>query len=44
MADNMGFVIPFKAAKEATNVFVKADAEYTAAGKPGKLELYNNAK
>ena len=33
MADNMGFVIPFKAAKEATNVFVKADAEYTAAGK-----------
>ena len=33
MADNMGFVIPFKNAKEATNVFVKADAEYTAAGK-----------
>ncbi len=33
MADDMGFVIPFKAAKEATNVFVKADAEYTAAGK-----------
>ena len=33
MADDMGFVIPFKAAKEATNVFVKADGEYTAAGK-----------
>ena len=33
MADDMGFVIPFKNAKEATNVFVKADTEYTAAGK-----------
>ncbi len=33
MADDMGFVIPFNNAKEATNVFVKADAEYTAAGK-----------
>jgi raffinose/stachyose/melibiose transport system substrate-binding protein len=29
----MGFVIPFKAAKEATNVFVKIDTELTAAGK-----------
>lgn len=33
MADDMGFVIPFKNAKEATNVFVKTDTEYTAAGK-----------
>jgi raffinose/stachyose/melibiose transport system substrate-binding protein len=33
MADDMGFVIPFNDAKEATNVFVKADAEYTEAGK-----------
>ena len=29
----MGFVIPFKAAKESANVFVKQDAEMTAAGK-----------
>ena len=33
LADDMGFVIPFKNAKEATNVFVKADNELTAAGK-----------
>lgn len=33
MADDMGFVIPFKAAKEATNKFVKIDNELTAAGK-----------
>ena len=32
MAD-MGFVIPFKAAQESNNVFVKADTELTAAGK-----------
>ena len=32
MAD-MGFVIPFKAAQESQNVFVKADTELTAAGK-----------
>ena len=32
MAD-MGFVIPFKAAQESQNVFVKADNELTAAGK-----------
>ena len=32
MAD-MGFTIPFKAAKENPNVFVQADAAYTAAGK-----------
>ena len=32
MAD-MGFVIPFKAAQEFQNVFVKADTELTAAGK-----------
>lgn len=45
MADNMGFVIPFKVKYEATNVFVKADAEYTAKRQnSGKLELYNNAK
>ncbi|MCH5296653.1 MAG: ABC transporter substrate-binding protein [Ruminococcus sp.] len=33
LADEMGFVIPFKAAKEATNVFVKIDNELTASGK-----------
>ena len=33
MADDMGFVIPFKDAKESTNVFVKIDNELTAAGK-----------
>ena len=32
MAD-MGFTIPFKAAKENPNVFVQADAAYTASGK-----------
>ncbi|MBQ2411905.1 MAG: extracellular solute-binding protein [Anaerotignum sp.] len=32
-ANGMGFVIPFKAAKESANVFVKQDAEMTAAGK-----------
>ena len=32
MAD-MGFVIPFKAAQESQNVFVKADTELTAASK-----------
>ena len=33
MASDMGFVIPFKAAKESENLFVKQDAELTAAGK-----------
>ena len=33
MAEDMGFTIPFKAAKETPNVFVKADADYLAAGK-----------
>ena len=33
MANDMGFVIPFKAAKESANLFVKQDAELTAAGK-----------
>ena len=33
LADDMGFVIPFKAAKEANNVFVKIDKELTEAGK-----------
>ena len=32
MAD-MGFTIPFKNAKDNPNVFVKADAAYTASGK-----------
>ena len=32
-ADGMGFVIPFQGAKESSNVFVKQDAAYTAAGK-----------
>ena len=30
--EDMGFTIPFKTAQEPTNVFVKQDAEYTAAG------------
>lgn len=33
MADDMGFVIPFKGAQESKNLFVKQDAEYTAEGK-----------
>ena len=33
MADDMGFVIPFKDAKETDNVFVKKDTEMQAAGK-----------
>lgn len=33
MAEDMGFVIPFKNAMESTNLFVKQDAEYTEAGK-----------
>ena len=33
MADEMGFVIPFKGAKESANLFVKQDREYTAEGK-----------
>ena len=33
MANDMGFVIPFKNAAESPNLFVKQDAAYTAAGK-----------
>jgi len=33
MAEDMGFVIPFKKAAESENIFVKLDAEMTAAGK-----------
>jgi raffinose/stachyose/melibiose transport system substrate-binding protein len=33
MATDMGFVIPFKNAVESANLFVKVDAEMTAAGK-----------
>lgn len=33
MANEMGFVIPFQAAAESPNLFVKQDVEYTAAGK-----------
>ena len=33
MAEDMGFVIPFKSAQESPNAFVKQDAEMTAAGK-----------
>ncbi|MBO5098370.1 MAG: extracellular solute-binding protein [Agathobacter sp.] len=33
MADDMGFVIPFKKAVESPNLFVKVDAQLTAAGK-----------
>ena len=33
MANDMGFVIPFKKAAVSPNLFVKQDTEYTAAGK-----------
>ena len=33
MAEDMGFVIPFKAAQDSPNLFVKQDAAYTAEGK-----------
>ena len=33
MANEMGFVIPFKNAVESPNLFVKVDNEMTAAGK-----------
>lgn len=33
MADDMGFVIPFKQAKESSNLFVKQDQALTEAGK-----------
>jgi raffinose/stachyose/melibiose transport system substrate-binding protein len=33
MANDMGFVIPFKKAIESPNLFVKVDAQLTAAGK-----------
>ena len=33
MAEDMGFVIPFKKALESANAFVKQDVAYTAAGK-----------
>ena len=33
MAEDMGFVIPFKAAQESANLFVKQDREMTEAGK-----------
>lgn len=33
MAEDMGFVIPFKNAQESPNLFVKQDKEMTAAGK-----------
>ena len=33
MSEDMGFVIPFKQAKESPNLFVKQDAEMTEAGK-----------
>ena len=33
MAEDMGFVIPFKSAQESPNLFVKQDAAYTAEGK-----------
>ena len=33
MANDMGFVIPFKSAVESQNLFVKQDAELTASGK-----------
>ena len=33
LANDMGFVIPFKKAAESPNLFVKVDKELTAAGK-----------
>jgi len=33
MAEDMGFVIPFQAAQESPNLFVKQDTAYTAEGK-----------
>ena len=33
MAEKLGFVIPFKGAAESSNLFVKQDKDYTAAGK-----------
>ena len=33
LANEMNFVIPFKKAVESSNLFVKQDSEYTAAGK-----------
>ena len=33
MANDMGFVVPFKKTVESPNLFVKQDTEYTAAGK-----------
>ena len=33
MANDMGFVIPFKNAVESPNLFVKQDVAYSAAGK-----------
>ena len=33
IADDMGFVIPFKGAQESPNLFVKQDTAYTAEGK-----------
>lgn len=33
LAEDMGFVIPFKQAQEAANLFVKQDGEYSSAGK-----------
>ena len=44
MADDMGFVIPFKNAAESPNLFVKVDKEMTAAGQdPCGLELLHHA-
>ena len=33
MADDMGFVIPFKAAKDSTNPLIAIANDYVAAGK-----------
>ena len=45
MSEDMGFTIPFKGTQlNPTNVFVKQDAEYTAAGLyTCFMELHNNA-
>ena len=44
MANDMGFVIPFKNAVESPNVFVKADKEMTAVSQdPCGLELLHHA-
>ena len=43
LANDMGFVIPFKKAAESPNLFVKVDKELTAAGKTPNLFVKQDA-